>query len=225
MDFSKCSLKIFKPQSPSHLDASFDAFYDFWRPLWEKNHQDWGMPGYFSSDSLTRQSEVLALSFEGRYIASVSHRYVNLSRTSTLQDSFFNIWARESIEYFSETGLVGAIGSQITVHPGFRKGSSGFLTKLFITFLSFYHLMHKDLDSIAGMVRSDKGIENLFIQCGAETLQSNVIYYSVPVNIVVFRPKKRAIKIPENYLETVQTIYRTKDFYEAKSTSIYLKAR
>lgn len=208
MDLLQCELRRFEPMHlrPEEIEA-FDLTFDLWKSVWKETFEKMSGPEYLPSDNFTRQSEVLALFFEGKPIALVCHRIVDLKSRSSIEDSYFRVWPEDSKRELLQLGKNCVLGSQISIAPQYRKLFSNLPTKQIISYLSLYHLKDQGFDVVVGMMRADKGMEEVFYQSGARCLAKKQMYYDIPVDLVVFLPKLKPIVIPEEFQFAVSRIY------------------
>lgn len=215
--------KLLTQESLQKNTHDFDQVFELWYNSYSDNYTKWGMESPLYSDSLYKQHEILALFHQQKAIAMVCHRYVNLKQKALYYESYFEdcLWTPEAKVKLQNMGERGVLGSHIVVHPEYRKLSSGKNIKTLITFLSFRHLLEKNVDVITGNMRTDKGMEKLFYDCGARTLLRDRMYHGTPVHVVIFEPQKIPIQIPDEFLSTVNKIYEKlinqgDEFYERK---------
>lgn len=198
-------LHVFRPPLSRSEARAFEDVYLFWDQIWQVANEEIGRTAAVPSDMLTRQHEILALYYKGVPIATVCHRFVDFSTQSTFNDSFFvpEIWYQEDKKAIQKMGGYGIIGNQITVRRDFRKSTADSDVKYLITFLSLYRSQLHDVDMIVAMMRSDKGLDRIVYEAGAEPLVKQRAYRNIVVDLVTFHPQTKPIRIPAKYEEWV----------------------
>jgi hypothetical protein len=181
--------------------------YDVWKSVWTKTLRDLDGAERLYSDDFTKQDEIIVLYFESKPVALVCHRFVDISLQMNQDDSYFKPWPKKAILSLQKDGNNIAIGSQITILPDFRKTVwDGIPLKELITALSLDTLRAKPIDAITGVMRADKGMNDLFFRCGATALLKNVTFHNVPVDLVAFFPKTKAITIDTVFSTFIETM-------------------
>ena len=186
---------------------AFEKTYALWKSVWGQTLKELDGLDVLTSDNFSRQHEILSLFIDDICVAIVCHRYVDLSLLSSRDDSYFKPWPQEAFKKLCAHGNKAAIGSQITIHSGYRGESPFGRIKNVITSLSLRHLMDTDVDVIAGTMRADKGMNRLFYNCGAEPIESHVILHNVEVDLVAFFPKVNPIKIASESRDAIEMIW------------------
>jgi hypothetical protein len=184
-----------------------EGSYMLWEQVWAQTFSELDGATELFSDNFTRQHEILSLTLESKCIALVCHRFVNLSHVASAKDSYFKPWPKEIMFKLGAAGPNIAIGSQITIHPEFRQSQNSLKIKNIITYLSLRSLREKDLDAITGVMRADKGMNNLFYQCGAEPLLRGTLLHNVPVDLLAFFPKRSPLKIPQDSIDLIEGLW------------------
>ncbi len=188
--------------------ASADEMtYRLWEQVWIQTFFELEGARDLSSDNFTRQHEILSLTLGGECIALVCHRYVDLSFPASHKDSYFKPWPKEVMKKLGQAGPHVAIGSQITIHPEFRQSKNPLKIKNIITYLSLRCLKEKKIDAVTGVMRADKGMNNLFYQCGAEPLLKGILLHNVPVDLLAFFPKRAPLRIPLDYSDMIEKFW------------------
>lgn len=207
------NLRIFRLPVDAQDAAAFEDIYRLWHTAWIEASREMAIGSPLVSDALTRQHEVLALYEGDRPIACVCHRYAELRAPSTLADSFFQYpWTEQARAALNDHGQDGwaVLGSQITVDRAYRKSHSASGIKFLISFLSLEHAQRLGVDVILGRMRVDKGMDKVFYQAGAITLDSRVPYHGTEVDLVAFYPKRDPVRIPAEYQVAVSRLLKGK---------------
>lgn len=185
----------------------YELAYALWERVWTQTFRELDNADRLFSDDFTRQDEILCLFNRDVCIALVCHRYANFSVTSTSEDSYFRAWPQDAIHQLVSHGPMVVIGSQITVHPEYRKSAHNGGAKNLITYLSMRCLCEVPVDAISGTMRSDKGMNHLFYQCGAFPLKTNINFHNVPVDLVAFFPRKRPLRIESEIQDIIEKLW------------------
>lgn len=210
IDKKDLHLQIFRPPVAPVDSAKFEAVYSFWRRMWADAYKEMGKPSLASSDHFTRQHDILAIFYRDQPIASVCHRYADLSCASTYADSYFQYsWTEKETSALKSGGGIGVLGSQITVDPLFRRPMGDLSMKYLTSFLSLYYAHQLNVDVILGMMRVDRGMDRVFYEAGARQLAPRMPYFDVLVDLVAFYPKQEALRLPVEYQDMVESLVKS----------------
>ena len=196
--------------APAAFRDAHEKTYALWEKVWCQTYKEIDGTEHVPSDNFIRQHEILSLFFEGECCALVCHRYVDLSLKSAMKDSYFNPWSQESMEKLKSQGPNVALGSQITIHPDFRKTKLGGHVKELTTYLSLRQLMERKVDAISGMMRVDKGMNKLFYDSGAHPVATEVVYRNFQLDLVAFFPRLTPLKIDPQFKSAVENLWQNR---------------
>jgi hypothetical protein len=118
--YSSLSLKIFYPDLISQDEiADYNDVFSLWHNIWIETRKEVDDTLASSSDSFSRQSEILVLYHFGKPIATCCHRYIDLSHKCTIYDSYFtsSIWPESVTAIVPSLGRTCLLGSHI-LHTG-----------------------------------------------------------------------------------------------------------
>ncbi|MBX2996139.1 MAG: hypothetical protein KF681_15035 [Bdellovibrionaceae bacterium] len=200
-------LHILSPRLDSQ-EPLLKASYDLWRNVWSQTFLELEGRGEVVSDDFTRQDEIVVLTHAGAPVGLVFHRFVDSRDRASLEDSYFRCWTPEAKESLCQAGPSLVIGSNITLHRDYRKSALQELPlKRLLTFASLAFLgRRRDLDAITGTMRVDKGMHDLFYECGAFALARGLLFHNVPVDLVGFFPRRRPIRVPTQDLRIIHEL-------------------
>lgn len=175
--------------------------YRLWKKVWGQTFFELDGAKNIFSDDFSRQDEMISLNYKERSVALIMHRYCDFSKKHYFDDSYFKIWSAQALEKLLIQGERIVIGSQITIDPEFRK--TNFLeapVKELIVYKSLSHLKAQanSIDAITGVMRADKGMNNLFYKSSAMCLDAGLEYHNVAVDLMAFYPRRNEIIIPKN---------------------------
>lgn len=209
ISYKDLQLKIFSPPCFREFSADFEAVYRLWKALWTESYIEMGKEPLITSDTFTRQHDILALFYKANPIASVCHRYTDLNSDSMYDDSYFkNSWSHLEVNHLKTLTGTAVLGSQISLDKNFRKSTTGIDIKRLISFLSLKYAQSLNVDVILGMMRLDRGMEKVFYEAGAKVLARARQYYSTTVDLVAFYPKKNPITIPDLFQFQVEFLLK-----------------
>jgi hypothetical protein len=220
-DLEKLQLYIL---AGDHFGAEFKSIYqrtyDLWETVWPQTFKEIAGTGDITSDNFTRQHEVLSLFWKDQCCAMVCHRFVDMAVTSFLRDSYFKFWgwSDEALKKLMANGTKIALGSQITIHPDFRKLKLGGQVKELITGLSLRSFQGRSFDAVAGMMRNDKGLDRVFYDCGAFPLVKDVSSRNFKLDFVAFFPKLRPIQVDLLIKDDVERIWNNRRIDNERNT-------
>jgi len=216
-DLQVCQIEGQKMGCDSFYSRYLLESFQLWFDVWAETFLSLESRTSLRSDDFTRQDEILGIWHKKQCIALVCHRFVNLQYSYNQMDSYFQSWPPHCLDELKKRGNHLAIGSQITIHPAFRKTGTlqinpNMNIKNLISYLSLYSLSkNRAIDLICGTMRSDKGMNQLFYKSGAKPIATNIIYHNVPVDLVVFEPRlEDGIIIPSEYLPLVTDLWRNR---------------
>lgn len=206
MQLNKLSLKIFYPDIvPDHETEDFNAVFALWHKVWIETRLEVGLSAETPIDDFTRQTEVLALFYENRPVATISHRFVDFAQPAVMHDSYFSptIWPDWLLKKIPHFGRYGVLGSQIFIDPDFRKRASGLPTKQIICNLCFAHLNLAKPEVLLGRMRKDRGLHELLYRSGGLSLHVDTSWREVPLDLVAFFPSKNPIALNPDFRDVV----------------------
>lgn len=184
--------------------------YELWKSVWSQTFLELDGQGHVVSDDFTRQDEIVVLCHGPRPVGLVFHRFASALQEATFEDSYFRCWTPAAIAQLRGAGPGLVIGSNITLHPEYRRGLVQTLPlKRLLAMASLEHLSRLEgIDAVTGTMRVDKGMHDLFYECGAFSLEKNLLFHNVPVDLVGFFPRQRPIQIPERDFRLIQEFKR-----------------
>lgn len=98
----------------------FDRAYVLWREVWTATFHELEGVTRIDSDEFTRQDEIGVL-VRGESLVSVTGvRWMDLSRPTSIDDSYFRVWPEESLRRLA--GVQLGISSNTVVSPEWRGG-------------------------------------------------------------------------------------------------------
>jgi hypothetical protein len=205
-------LKLFVMSGRSYqgpLREKYQKTYDLWEMVWLQTFKEIAGTSDLASDNFTRQDEILSLFWEDQCCAMVCHRLVDLSVKAFERDSYFRFWgwSEEAMAKLKAQGPRVALGSQITIHPDFRKMQLGGQVKEVIIGLSLRSFQDRNMDAVAGMMRNDKGLDRLFYESGAFPIVKQVTSKNFKLDFVAFFPKLRPIQVDPQFKVLVDDIW------------------
>ncbi|MFN7727815.1 MAG: hypothetical protein ACK5P7_01525 [Bdellovibrio sp.] len=207
---SEYGLQILSPQEQGPRQHLVKSSYLLWHDVWSATlAQLDGTPSLYSDD-FSRQDEIVVLTSAEKPIGLVMHRYCNSTCPSVLDDSYFRCWPAQAKQQITHEGPRLVIGSNITLHPDFRKSVLQTLPlKRLLAFASLAHLSRQSglIDAITGTMRVDKGMHDLFYSAGAVCLEKNILFHNVSVDLVGFFPKTRPLNIPKLEDQLIQQLH------------------
>jgi hypothetical protein len=174
--------------------------YQCWRTTWAPVLRDLDVVNHLFSDEFTRQDEIGALTYRSRCIGLSAFRFVDLSLSTSLDDSYFRAWPREAIAALTAHGSKVCIGSNLAILEPWRSAARGFSVKQLLMGLAVQRFLASSADSMAGMVRNDRGMDRLVYGMGAAPLAHNVVIHGIESDLVGFfrgnlaaRPSRKAL--------------------------------
>jgi hypothetical protein len=213
MELRELQLKVFYLPCTFDVSEELESVYRLWKKLWTESYIEMGKEKLLTSDTFTRQHEILAIYYQGQPIASVCHRYANLSLESTYEDSYFkNSWSAKEIDYLKSLKGSVLLGSQISVDKNFRNAATGMDLKRLISFVSLKHAQNRGVNVILGMMRVNRGMEKVFIEAGGNILAQNRDYFDVKVDLIAFFPKIEPVLIPDPFSFQVEYLLKSGQF-------------
>lgn len=208
---SNLSLKIFYPDLISEYEINdYNEAFELWNKIWIETRQEIGETA-LTSDSFSRQSEIMVLYYRDRPIATCCHRYVDLRHRCVFRDSYFSpsTWPEHVREALPNLGQTCVLGSYIYIDPDFRKRRSGMPIKNIVGSLSLAHVDGTKPDVFVGITRTDRGVDKVFHNGGAISLEANARWYQFPVDLIALFPRKIPITIDPQYQSAVRSIGMT----------------
>lgn len=207
---SAFQLVVLPGENPSEsIRPYYERAYAHWEKIWSATFKELDGKGILFSDNFTRQDEVICV-FDGLLcVAMVCHRYVDLSLTSAVKDSYFEKWPEEALSGLTAHGHRILIGNQISVDPERRGRTADDISlKDLVSALSMWRLSQLDVDALPGTMRADRNMQNFLINGGATPLLRNVLFHNVPVDLVAFHPKVRPVTLPAATLKLVESLWK-----------------
>lgn len=164
---------LFKPRSSKHALAR--AAYELWRDEWQATLRELEGVTRIHSDEFVRQDEVSVLSSAGQCVSVTALRWLDLSRATAREDSYFQSWPEEAVAELGTSIVV--ISSNTLVHPEWR----GTLVEPFpphqatpLSFVTVALAIRRFLDSkaraVIGVTRNDRSMNRVAAGVGARKI-------------------------------------------------------
>lgn len=170
--------------------------YRLWREVWQQTLHELDGVTHISSDQFTRQHEIGALFCGERCIGLTAYRFVDLSRPCNREDSYFDVWPETALKALVRDGPQICIGSQLTVAPDWRRHPEVPVKELLLA-LAVQRFLESRTDTMAGVMRNDRGMGTLAYRLGAQSLVKRATLHGVPVDLVAFY--RRSLEPPLSY--------------------------
>jgi hypothetical protein len=165
---------LFKPRSSKHALAR--AAYELWRDEWQATLRELEGVTRIHSDEFVRQDEISVLSSAGQCVSVTALRWLDLSRATAREDSYFQAWPEEALAELG-TSIV-AISSNTLVHPEWRgtRVEPPFPTHqpTPLSFVTVALAIRRFLDSkacaVIGVTRNDRSMNRVAAGVGARKI-------------------------------------------------------
>lgn len=168
--------RLFNPRNA--LGAAFDQAYQLWRDVWTDTLTELDGIKQLHSDEFTRQDEVGVLIQGGSCVSVTGVRWLDMSRQTSIEDSYFRDWPKECIQRIGAARL--GISSNTVVSPTWRGAlveapdASGPAAPMRLNQLTIGMSLRRFADSPAslfvGVARNNRGMHRVAENLGAERI-------------------------------------------------------
>jgi hypothetical protein len=198
-------LVILDGRRPSDYPKHYDLAYAHWNQIWGEHFKERDGLEKIFSDSFTKQDEISAFFYKDMCIAALCTRAVDLGHQAFLDDSYFELWDKKSIEALTKDGNQVAICGHFSIIPDCPKFVEGVKIREVMIYMTVSHLMRCGFNAISGVARKDKGMHKSFTLFGAETIKSDLVLHNGFVDLIAFYkgcPRTNDPKVAEvsNYI-------------------------
>jgi hypothetical protein len=155
-------------------DPLLDGAYRLWRDVWQSTWQEAKVSTPMYSDEFTRQDEVAVMAMGGSCIAVTCLRWLDLTRESAREDSYFKHWPQEAIAKLG--ARLVCVGSNTAIDPAWRRalveprsGESGEAVRLSFASLalSARRFVASSADCLIALTRNDRSIDRILLALGS----------------------------------------------------------
>jgi hypothetical protein len=192
LDPELLSYHLIRPRHAGIADvALLGETYRCWSEVWSETLLELDGTHRVPSDEFTRQDEIGAIFHGYECVALTCFRWVDLSLSMTLEDSYFDIWSQEARHAASRNGSLVCIGSHLSVSSAWRKVAGYSLRQVILAMTIDRFMAAADGAAILGTMRDDRGMGRLVEALGATRLGTGQLH-GVPVSLIaVYRSALR----------------------------------
>jgi hypothetical protein len=152
----------------------YNEIYRSWHTVWTDAYSELQDASPLFSDAFTRQDFIAAIFLDGKCLAFILFRHMDLALSSTLNDSYFTQWSEIHRQKVSKLGRNILICSNLGIDPAARKQSLGFSMKhLMVGFITEIALQSA-ADVVLSTPRKDKGVHSAAYDWGAISIAQNI---------------------------------------------------
>lgn len=168
-----------------------DQAFEFWSDTWRKILNGLNFSANNLEEEWGRQDRIACLFDNDKPVAAHLYSFFSLKSKAALSHPYFKNYTPEFFKKLDAMGVESVMSMEyMTIHPEWRKHSSGFHLGAVLGGLALKVMEHHGLEAAIAPARRDHRVHDLAYIYGGECLVENVVNHNVPCDLVACRQTK-----------------------------------
>lgn len=190
------------------VQQRLEAAYGCWHSVWSETYRELDGLQWLAGDHFTRQDEVGAIFCGDACVGLTTYRFVDFTRPWIHGDSYFQIWPETAMHALALEGNRICIGSHLTILPRWRGRIVGVSLKRVLLGLAVKRFLASDADTMSGILRNDRGMNDVGYELGATAFSRQLTLHGVAVDVVGFYRSRAKSLNPDDDGQAVERLWR-----------------